>query len=51
MGWEWGKREVQDEKNIRVHKADSLCSTEETNTTMENNYTPDFFLNYLLLSD
>ena len=31
---------VQGRGDIRIHVADSLCSTAETNTTLQNNYTP-----------
>ena len=36
-------REVQGGGDICIHKADSLCCTAETNTTLSSNYTPIFF--------
>ena len=40
-GWDReGGREAQEGGDICICIADSLCYTAETNTTMENNYTP-----------
>ena len=33
-------REAQDRGDICVHIADSLCHSEESNTTLCSNYTP-----------
>ena len=38
-GWRGG-REVQEGGDIYLHRADSHCSTAETNKTLERNYTP-----------
>ena len=35
-----GGREVQEGGDICIHIADSLHCTEETNTTLQSNYTP-----------
>ena len=36
----WGGREAQKGRDTCIRIADSQCSTAETNTTLESNYTP-----------
>ena len=38
-------KEIQKRGDTHIQRADSLCCTAETNTTLESNYTPiNFFL-------
>ena len=34
-----GGKEIQEGKDIGIHIADSFCCAEETNTTLQSNYT------------
>ena len=43
--WNVGGREIQEGSDLCIHTANLLCCTAKTNTALQSNYIPIFFLN------